>query len=174
MFIKTSPQGLFDRVVEPKNKLVVLTTVNFVAQIQSKMVRSGVMSVKILDEELRAELILFSITKFLPFFEEFQTKIQQNIIENGHLAKMFRFYKNIARLKASYDSIDDIVPALVLNMADLEIGFLVCLIPLALSVIAFICELVAPIMKHLTKITRDLLTFLYIIRFLSNLLIGVN
>lgn len=71
-------------------------------------------------------------------------------------------------------SIDDVVFALVLSMDDLKEGFLVCLIVLALSGVSFICELFAPIMKHLTKITRDLLTFLCIIRFLSNLLLGVN
>lgn len=154
-------------VVEPENKLCFLTTVDLVHNYEKKYQREGKMSVKLLDEELRSEFVVFSITTFSPFFEEF-SNIFQRLLESGFKSNSFKI--SVEKFKSQHESIDSVVPALVLNMYDLEIGFLVCLIPFSFSVIAFVCELLWTRRNAL----RDLLTILCLSRAFAKAMVGLR
>lgn len=162
----TSPYP-FHVVVEPENKLVFLTSVGVPANYEAMFLKEGKMSVKLLDEKLRMEYQVFSMRKFTPFFEEFKNKIER-LIEMGFQPK--HLMGDFESFKSQHEGIDDGVPALVLNMEDLEIGFLVCMIPLVLKVIVFVCELMATRISALT----DLLTCLYLIRNMISSRIGLK
>lgn len=118
-----------------------------------------------LEEEVQPVPKVVSFKKFLPFFEEIKIQIQA-LIEAGFKKKGFN--RNVKNFQYYHEGINDSVPTLVLKMDDLEIGFLVCMIPLALSVVAFVCELAVAKIKSLTVKMRDLLTFLYFIRAVAN------
>lgn len=153
----------FNLVTEPGNKLAYMTTTEFVKTVELMHLRDGKMSVKFLDEVLKPAFVTFSMPLFSPFFEEFKNIIQR-LIEAGICPKHLDGKKD----GRDYERTDNEVPALVLNMEDLAIGFLVCLVPLGLSVVAFICELSVPKMKALTIKTRDLFTFLFLMRAVAN------
>lgn len=161
----------FGLVTEPLNKLTLLTTTEFVSIYERKHLRDGKMSVKFLEEDLKQEFITFTIPIFSPFFEEFKDKIRR-LIESGICPKMLGGKK--PRVHYQAERTENEVPALVLNMEDLAIGFLVCLVPLALSVVAFICEVTAPRMKALAIKTRDLLTFLFLIRAVTKVRLSLS
>lgn len=146
-----------------------MVTKEFVEKFERQILADGKTSLNFLEEKLREYFVTFAMPKFSPFFEEFKNKIQR-LIEAGICPEKLA----IGTFPVSFkqDKIDIEVPALVLNMDDLEIGFLVCLVPLALSVIAFIGEFVAFLMKTLAMKTRDLLILLNLIRVFSNLKIN--
>lgn len=151
----------FNLVVEPENKLVFLTTVNVVDQFETHLYQDGKMSLKFLEEELRSELTLIAIRKFSPFFEEFKMRIQM-MVETEF--KVLSTNGNSKHFRDQHEKINDSVPALILSIDDLKIGFLVCCVPLALSVVIFFCEVLRPKLLALAMKARDLLTFLYVIR----------
>lgn len=62
---------MFHVVIEPGKKLVNLTTVETVLNYKRRYLRKGKISVKLLDAELRNELMVFSIINLSLFFEEF-------------------------------------------------------------------------------------------------------
>lgn len=152
-------QHPFKLLTEPENKLVFLATVEYAAFEQVEMA-DGQMSLNFLDEKLRTQTSTFSMKKFSPFFEEFKDKIQI-FIEMGLMTSSLK--GNFEQFRIRHERINDLVPPLVLNFNDLEIGFLFCLVPLALSVVAFVCEL-APRMKKLAVKTRDFFTAWFLIR----------
>lgn len=123
---------------------------------------SGKSSFSFLEEGEDTFLIPYSMTLTNPFagtfFKKLQTLIEADLCPN--------------RLNSLTDSptfklrkkFDEDIPPLVLKMDDLGIGFLVCLIPLALSVVAFIAELAVPKIKTLGTKLRDTLVAYFIIR----------
>lgn len=118
---------------------------------------------KFLEEQLRVEFVTFSIKRFTPFFDEFKDKIQR-LVEAGICPHRLAGTISLDLGKRSENEL----PALVLIMDDLRIAFLVCLVPLVLAVVAFICELLIPRLKALAIKIRDLLTFLFLIRAVKN------
>lgn len=84
------------------------------------------------------------------------------------------FTFDVESSKRQHESIDDCVPALVLNLEDLGIGFLVCMIPLALSLVAFILELVMPQKKAILIIIRDSLMLLYVRQVFADTKMGLK
>lgn len=163
-FIDVS-SNVLELVSEPENKLILLVTVDFAAFIEKAYLREGRMSLKFLEEDLRLEPIVISLKKFLPFLEEIKNQFQL-LFEAGY--KEGGDNINSKDFQRYHENIDAAVPPLVLNMDDLGIGFVVCLIPLALSVVVFVCELAVPRIKAFSVKTRDLLVYLYLIRALSN------
>lgn len=157
---------LFDTIVEPENKLVLLTSVEVKRLAEYDRFRGGKMSVKFLDEQLRVAIVSVSIKKFSWFFEELNDKTQR-FIEGGF---MKRFTSDASEyFTAGNKAFDDDAPALSLIMEELKIGFLVCLVPLTLAAVAFVCEIAMPFIKALAISTRDLLTFVYWIRIVAKM-----
>lgn len=89
--------------------------------------------------QLEPHIISFPMTPFNPLFEEFSEKIQR-LIEAGICPD--RLGGRISTSKLRNKLFDEKIPALVLSMDDLKIGFQVCCITLVLSVAAFILEVI--------------------------------
>lgn len=157
---------LFEMVAEPENKMTLMTSSELVKLSERKNLRDGKMSFKFLEEELRDVFVTFSMTLSSPFFEEFESKIQR-LVEAGICPKKLNG-KNVEDFLRP-GKLESKVPALVLNMDDLAIGFLICSVPLVLSVVAFICELAMSGIKALAVKAKDLLTFLCLMRAVANI-----
>lgn len=112
------------------------------------------MSVKVLEKNLWHEFLVFSMNNFSLLFEEFKHTMQA-LVEMGYILSLKRSHRIVPHFKFHHEGIDDVVPALVLTLDDLSIGFIVCLIPLILAVLAFIFELLMPIMKTFVNRIRD-------------------
>lgn len=165
----SSDSSILDVIAEPENKLVLQSPLKFVVDVENANLRQGKMSVKLLDEDLRPLFILFPIPKFSPFYEEFKRKVQtfisSGLIDTNHDLNKKHF-------QYIHDAIDKDVPALVLNMEDLEVGFLVCLVPLTMAAVVFALEYPMPLMKALAISTRDRLTLFFLIRNVAKMRIG--
>lgn len=74
---------------------------------------------------------------FNPFFEEFNGKVAL-MVSSGVIERWYRDFFALSHVKRIADEIGPEV----LTMEHLDIGFVVCLIPMGLSVLVFICELV--------------------------------
>lgn len=140
-------------VVEAENGKAVAATQKLIDAVQTKTYRSGKTSAKMLNDNIMPFRLSFAMEDFHPFYDEFHYQIQR-FIESGRS----RFHRNIRNLLY-----DEEVPALVLSMADLGIGFIVCLIPLSLGVIAFIAEIVAAKVMFLARTMKDVLTEMLVV-----------
>lgn len=129
-----------EAVAEPSNKKVFAATVEFVKQFEKYHYRNGKSSVEISEEiKIESQMITFPTRSFSPFYEVFKEKIQ-GFVEAGIRFDMYARKKLMTTQRI--DSYDEEIPALVLSMEDLGVGFEVCLIPLALSVALFAFEVI--------------------------------
>lgn len=144
-------------VAEPENKLTFMVTEEYITLIEKSMLAHGKMSVKFVKEGLNSVFVTFTMETRSPYFERVKDVVVR-LVEAGICPhRLNGLYPTLART-------EEVVPALVLTWEDLAIGFFVCLIPLTLSVFAFICEVAPPKIKALAIKTRDLLTFLFLMR----------
>lgn len=137
-----------DIIAEPKNERTLIITSQFLNILEKSRYRSGKPSFRFLNVEERTIMLAFAMTPFDPFFEEFDEKIQK-LLEAGVCP--YRLNGDIIPIDGKNDLYDEEVPALVLSMDDLGIGFIVCLIPLTLSVFVFAIELAIPRIRILLK-----------------------
>lgn len=144
-FVNADASEMLDIVAEATNKRTFAASAQLVAYWEQKSYRSGKTSVKMINDEAIGYWTTFILNSFHPFFEEFQDVIHRTIATGAFILKR----------PASYRMHDDEVPALVLSMDDLSIGFMICLIPLSLSVFAFVAEFTMPKVKLLGKKLRD-------------------
>lgn len=118
---------------EPANKAVALTTQLHFKEICS-FYRSGFPSLFPMKDIVVNSPMGFAFKQFSPFFESFNKKIGQ-LLDNG--------FVNELNKKLPSDNIkgfDDIGPQ-VLSLDHLWLGFIACLIPLALAIIVFFVEI---------------------------------
>lgn len=146
---------------DPENKLTLQTSVEYVSAYERTFLRDGKPSWTFLEEPLRNEPNTFAVPLFSPYFEEVKDTLQK-LIEGGFRYDNLGEHENVALLRS--ERINNEVPALVLDMEDLAIGFLLCLIPLALSIVVFFCELASPIIIHSLQATKNLLVYVYVIK----------
>lgn len=149
-----------DLVSEPKNQLTLLTSEEFINFAERNLLRDGKMSLKVLAEELQWQFDTFPMPLFSPLFEEFKDKIQR-LVEAGLCPE--RLAGRVVPLKFAQSRNTD-TPVMVLNIEDLGIGFLVCLVPLALSIVVFVCELAVSRISALGVKALEWVTFTYLIR----------
>lgn len=90
---------------------------------------------------------------YSPFFEIFADNIQK-LVEAGFCPHRLAGIITSSRRELYEDEI----PPLVLSMDDLGVGFEVCLIPLALSLLVFVSEV---IYSKVRKTVKDYLTALF-------------
>lgn len=126
-------------VAEPLNRRVFDSTLEFLSKMEKKYYRNGKTSIKILDLDSREQAVNFPIQWFSPFYEKFNEKIQA-LIEAGICPHRLAG-KVVPKTELTGRRYDEEMPPLVLSMDDLGVGFEVCLIPLALSVLVFNFEL---------------------------------
>lgn len=140
-YSKLDIEEWLDIIAEPKNERTLMITLQFLNILEKSRYRSGKPSFRFLNVEGRTILIAFAMTPFDPFFEEFDEKIQR-LLEAGVCP--YRLNGDIIPIDDKNDLYDEEVPPLVLSMDDLGIGFIVCLIPLTLSIFVFMIEIAVP------------------------------
>lgn len=118
-------------VVKPENKRVVLATLEYLISTENIAFRSDRSSLTVLEEKLGVIPITFLMTKFHPMFKEFSEQILRHRELGG--------YRGV-KIKTRKEQ----TPPLVLTMDDLQIGFILCLFPLTLSVVTFLIEMTFP------------------------------
>lgn len=156
---------------EPENKLTVQATVEFILKFQQEVYRfGGKMSLRFLEEARKSEFVTFTMENFSPFFEEYAKQIKL-LIEAGinpaktDLRKTLNFFRT--------RNLERDLPELVLSLENLSIGFLVCLVPLSLSFVVFLCELAVPKTKSLATKIRDVLGIFFFVQSLTRAKIGL-
>lgn len=123
---------------EPANKATTLMSPYFLSYVNAKSYRSGFSSIEMLGgEQVYSLPMAVMFPYFSPLFEAFNEKISL-MLSNG-LIDYWR-YKLFSgeRLKIKFDEIGP----QVLTMDHLAIGFLFCLLPMTLSILAFVGEIV--------------------------------
>lgn len=143
---------LLEIVAEPENKRTLSMTEECLKILESSRYRSGKSSLNFLTVHESSVLHAFALTPFDPFFEQFDEKIQ-TLIEAGTCP--YRMNGEIVEYGGKNDLYDEEVPPLVLSMDDLGIGFIVCVIPLALSVFVFFIEVMIPISQNFVHKVKD-------------------
>lgn len=135
-----------------------MVTIEFMEAFEKHFYRSGKTSLATADIKLEPHIISFPMTPFNPYFEEFSDKIQR-LIESGICPERLAGRTSTSMLRNKL--YDETVPALVLSMDDLGIGFEICLILLVLSVATFILEVIFSKIKQTVK---EYLTVLYAVK----------
>lgn len=140
-------------VVEAENEKTVVASHELIAALERNYYRSGKHSLKTITDKTITEMTTFTMNPIHPFFEEFNEYIHR-MMDAGIV-----FHKNqFAKVTKAYDGE---LPALVLSMDDLGIGFIVCLVPLAISIFIFIAEVAIAKIKLFCKAMRD--TFIVVL-----------
>lgn len=130
-------------VVEAQNEKTVVATMELIASLEKRFYRNGKHSLKTINDKSFTAMNLFPMRPIHCFFEEFHLNIHR-FIEAGIPLHKHHLYDTL-----SNSWYDEEVPPLVLTMDDLEVGFITCLIPLAVSVIVFLVEVTIPLIKKI-------------------------
>lgn len=110
----------------------------FLERIEKTSYRNGKSSIEISENiKLKFEQTIFPIRNLSPFYGIFNKMIQQ-LVETGFCPH--RLLGKTLSSKTKNKMFDEEIPALVLSMDDLGVGFEICLIPLSLSLTVFIFE----------------------------------
>lgn len=128
---------LLDIIAEPANKFARAFASETLPVLRQKY-RSGEASLKMLDETIKFHYISFFFHLHSPFVQTFDEKLIQ-LQEAGIIKHMLPKSKNKIALEEPNPQ--------VLTMEHLEIGFISCLVPLFLSGIAFIVEILMRVIK---------------------------
>lgn len=160
-FFRVDIQNFLNSVAEPKNKKIFPTTLEFLDKVEKTDYRSGKTSIVVSDLDLETQAIFFPMLLNNPFYETFEDIIQRlteaGICPYRLIAKFFTFMKSEMQTNKMFD---EEIPALVLSMEDLGIGFEFCLIPLLLSLLVFSFEVIYPrLEKYLTALTTIVVFF---------------
>lgn len=149
-----------DIVAEPGNKKVRMITLRFLDFIEQHDYRNGKSSIEVVDTLMADQFEVFSMAPYDPFFEEFSETLQR-LVEAGICPDRMNgnYWRPIANKRYNED-----VPPLVLNMDDLGIGFLVCVVPLVCSAVAFAFEILVPKIKSLGNSLKDYLVAFYVVK----------
>lgn len=153
----------YDIIAEPSNKGFLYIYSHKLNFINSNFYRRGASSIQMMNHSTRLFYQGLAFIEFSPFYEKFNTKIEE-MISSGFTTKWRGEYLN-PRNVYPYD--DDLGPQ-VLTMDDLNIGFQLCCIPLALSVIAFAGEItVFWLMKMCSRIKEGIVASALVEAFLQ-------
>lgn len=137
---------VLDIVAEPANKAVTRGSVLLLYFINNKLYRIGVSSILLLKENIGTIYYGIIFKPFNPFFDMLNIKFSK-LFEAGLIKHWFSVKHNP---KGFDHKLDNIGPE-ILTMDHLEIGFIVWLIPLAISIVVFAFEVVVNHMKSYRK-----------------------
>lgn len=146
-----------DIIAEPANKKTLVATAEFMEFFEKRAYRNGKLSIGFLNQKLPGIFTSFPMAPLDPFFEEFDEKIQMFVESGVFIVTILQFKYNVRTMY------NEEVPPLVLTLDDLSVGFIVCLVPMALGVIAFLVEATAPRIKSLAQNIRDALVAVYVV-----------
>lgn len=136
------PLGCLKLIAEPANKMTLSGSDTLISYIESHHYRSGVTSLKVMDEFVLNVFFCLDLKQFSPF-NEVLNEIVMGLIAAGIFDHDQRNFVNPKRINRAVEKDGP----QVLTMDHLLIGFQVCFIPLTLSLIVFIFELVIPRLK---------------------------
>lgn len=148
-YVNFSVSEIINIVVEPENRRIIAGTVELIAAVEKIFYRNGKISLKAVHDQTSPVMSYFAMEPFDPFFEILHDTINR-LIEAGVMNALKIHSRHSRKMY------DEEVPTLVLSLGDLEIGFLVCLIPLTLSVLAFIIEVAISIFKRFARTVWDI------------------
>lgn len=129
-------------VAEPANKLAVIGDNVALDAIHNKLFRSGFSSVEILKEVVRTTFLGIRFQEFSPFFEIVNGEVLR-LLAGGILQHSWRHKIN----PKGERRVVEVIGPQVLSMDHLEIGFIICLIPLAIGIVVFGVEFLIPRIK---------------------------
>lgn len=135
-----------ENVAEPTNRGTMLMFRFYLPHTHNVEFRSGFSSINLLDEDYMTVFLSLVFPPFCPFYETFNAKIDE-MLSNGIIDHWFRKAYNPKGLERT---IEDIGPQ-VLTWDHLEICFLIWLIFLSLSLIAFSYEIIVYNIKENMK-----------------------
>lgn len=148
-------------VTEAENKKTQALTIENIDRIEKEFYRSGKTSLKVLDHNLQTVFITFPLSPYDPFYQEFHGTILR-LIDAGICPSRMN---GRIDLKVSQEKRrDEGVPALILTMDDLGIGFIVCSVPLCLSIVTFWFEILVSKISELAVEMRNGLVAFYVAR----------
>lgn len=130
------------RVAEPANRVVMVGTLTDMEFFHNRIFRNGFWSIKILKEVLRLRFIGIGFQEFSPFYEILNGEALR-MIAGGILQLSWRYEVNPRGVK----KIEEEIGPQVLD--HLEIGFVICSIPLAIGASVFFVEFLIPRVKVL-------------------------
>lgn len=133
--------GSLDFAVEPENKAVVLSDESDLANIHNYY-RSGVSSLKVLEEALRSSYCGMRFKRFSPFFKDLNEQIMR-MFETG----IIQYNERRSKKSNDFKNVNEDIGPQVLTMDHLGIGFIFWLVPLAVGVILFLIEVLIPHVK---------------------------
>lgn len=136
----------FDVVSEPSNLAAAKSTRNLIQQIEMNYYRSGTTSIVYLQQDFMLESIGTVFKKYSPFLEIYN-EILGRLESNGFM----EFWRR--NFIFSSQQIEEIGPQ-VLTMDHLRLGFLACLFPMALGVIAFLAEILTKFCAKKNKVDK--------------------
>lgn len=143
------PKIWLNAIAEPTNRRVVVATLEFLDYIEKSSFRNGKTSIEISDNiKFGTQPISFQLRSNCPFWKIFKERIQR-LLEAGICPH--RLPLNVLSERSKNKRYDEEIPALVLSMEDLGVGFEVCLMPLAVSVAVFVFEIVYQKVKRFSK-----------------------
>lgn len=127
----------YDPIAEPANKAFAIT---FPAKLHGIIARNyshGFSSLHVLNDAIRVAFEGLAFPQFSPLLESFNELLLQ-MLSNGMIEKLVKLADRINGIVMKEDQMGP----QVLSMDVLEIAFQICCVPLALSLVAFIGELV--------------------------------
>jgi hypothetical protein len=121
--------------VEPENKATIFGLEIQLSQVNNYKLKSGVSSLILLQEKVHSFYLGLVFDRGNPFFDIIDELILY-LMSGG----LIQFWRKTRLMHRGMFKIQEKVPPQVLTMGHLEIGFLICLIPMGLSLIAFLIE----------------------------------
>lgn len=135
----------------------------FLKHLEKEVYRSGKFSFNFLSEEFRPLYLTFAMKPYSPFYVK-SDEIIQRLCQGGFCPDMLvKLHPKLITYKDK-NMENDKIPPLVLPMDDLGIGFMVCLIPLTVSIIAFVAEVLTSKTKKMIQLLGDLLVTYVVIK----------
>lgn len=133
--------GSLNFVAEPENKAVALGFEYFLEEINANYI-SGFSSLKILKEPFRNAFIGIRFSAFSAFYD----------VVNEHIKRLFdtgfiQYYRRERTRRTFISKADEIIGPQVLTMEHLGVGFMFCVIPLAIAAVLLAVEILIPQIK---------------------------
>lgn len=131
-----------DIVAETANIGTFLVAKRHLAYAEDEAYRSGFSSLSLLEDGFDSSFVGFNFKSFCPFYETFKSRLDQ-MTSAGII---LRIVDNFFHFKSNQKKME--IGPQVLTMEHLAVGFLICLIPLALSIVAFVGELLIDFVRR--------------------------
>lgn len=132
-----------DKTSKTENFFTVFINRNWIPQLVKRQYRSGFPSLNTLKENFITVFEGYAFVQYSPYYEEFNEKIGR-MLSSGLIDYWISNFIPGWRDKIQMDE----VGPQILSIEHLEIGFYICMVPLALAAIVFLVEMLYPCLKE--------------------------